>query len=186
MGHRDGSGSAGRGALLVLRWQRRLSFITPPAGDARREEGAMRSLVWFGLACAECTSASSRSCATMRPSGGKALERRGLLGGWGGALRMRHRDDSGVAGRGALLVLRWQRRLWFVTPPAGDARRERGAMRGARRERCAAWFGLACAVRTSASSRSCATIWRSGGSLVERRGLLGGWGGMLRMRHREG
>ncbi len=47
--HRDGSGGVGRGAVWVLRGQRRHCLGTAPAGDARREEGGMRGRVWFGL-----------------------------------------------------------------------------------------------------------------------------------------
>ena len=61
----------------------------------------------------------------------------------------------------AVRILRGKRQLGLGTAPAGDARREEG--RDAR-------LGLVCAVRTSASSHSCATMLLSGGEASERRG----------------
>jgi hypothetical protein len=71
----------------------------------------------------------------MRPWGGEASERRGLLGGWGGALRMRDREGRSILVAG-LCGSCGQRRLWFITAAAGDARRGEGAMRGL------VWFGF--------------------------------------------
>ncbi len=98
--------------------QLRLGFITFAGGRcaARGESGAR---LGFVLASAGSTSASSRSCATMRPWGGEALERRGLLDGWGGAVRMRHQDGSGGVGCGAVRGLRGKRRFGLTPAAAG-------------------------------------------------------------------
>jgi hypothetical protein len=131
--------------------KRRLGFGTAPAGDARREEGDDGR---FGLACAVRTGASSRSCATMRPSGGEALRATGPLVSV---------DGEGRCACGFEMV----QAVWAAgqcgsfgevsvglgTAPAGDARREEGDD-----ARC----GLACAGRTSASSRSCMRMRPSG------------------------
>ena len=88
----------------------RVSALRPQAMRGARM-GVMRGL---GFACAVRTSASSRSCATMRAYG--------QLGAWsegpsaadgGGALRMRLRDGLGVLGLWAVRVGRGQRRLGF-------------------------------------------------------------------------
>jgi hypothetical protein len=104
--------------------QRRLEVGTAPAGDARRDTGDDGR---FGLACAVRTSASSRSCATMRPSVGRGVASDGPLisvdvegrcaCGLGMVQAVRAAGLCGCCG---------QRRLGFGTAPASDARREAG------------------------------------------------------------
>jgi hypothetical protein len=73
---RDGSGGVGRGAVRVLRGApRRVRHGAGGRWAARGGDDAR-----FGLACAGSTSASSRSCGTMRPSGGQALGATGAFG----------------------------------------------------------------------------------------------------------
>jgi hypothetical protein len=94
-------GGVGRGAVWVLRGKRRHRLGTAPAGDARREEGGMRGLVWL----AQGVRAPPPACARRwGPRAAKALERRASRRGWGGALRLRYRDGAGSMGRGAVRV----------------------------------------------------------------------------------
>ena len=86
----------------------------------------MRGLVWL---VQDVRAASSRSCATIDggPLAARRWERGAVGGGWGGALRMRLRDGSGVLGLGACAGRAGQRRLGLGTGAGG-------AMRGARSE----------------------------------------------------
>jgi hypothetical protein len=105
----------GRGALRVLGAAppRRRHGAGGAMRGARRE--MMGGLVWL---CADRTSASCRSCATMRPSGGVGSDGAIRQCGWGGALRMRLRGVQVVRAAG-LCGSCGQRRLGFGTAPAG-------------------------------------------------------------------
>jgi hypothetical protein len=155
--------------------QRRLGVGTAPAGDARRKEGGSDARFGLDLSCAGRTSASSRSCATMRPSSGRGVASDGAFA-W-----MRR----GVAHAAS----RWLRRcgprgcarLVGKAPPRVRpiARREEGVMRGS------VWIGVCSSYeRLLPLVRDDAALERA--RRCERRGLSRGCGGALRMRHRDG
>jgi hypothetical protein len=155
----DGLGGVGRGAVRVLR-------AAPPRGLARRRgtmRGArremMRGLVWLVQTVRAPPPARARRCG---PRAARRWEQQGLLAWMGKGVAHAASGMVQAVWAAGLCGSCGQRCLGSGTAPACDARREEGD--GARSEEGDdARFGLACAVRTSASSRSCATMRPSGG-----------------------